>query len=88
MGPETSEKVVKKAENTVMLGAEGAEFTSACEFIYSRAAEVPSLTRGGKKHTQINLQLVRSREGREGDADFFKINCNHPSGGHANDVMP
>lgn len=58
MGPETSEKVVKKAENTVMFGAEGVEFTSACEFIYSCAAEVPSLTRGGKKHTQINLQQL------------------------------
>lgn len=45
---ETSEEVVKKAENTVMLEAEGAEFASVSGFIYSRDAEVTSVTRGKK----------------------------------------
>lgn len=44
MGPETSEEVGKEADNTAMLEAEGAEFTSVCEFIYSRSTEVTSLT--------------------------------------------
>lgn len=84
---ETSEKKMwRKQKNTAMLEAERAELASVSEFIYSRGAEVTSLTRGGeKKNRQINPTF--STEGG-GGADFFKIGCNTPGGGHANDVTP
>lgn len=78
--------VAKKTANPVTLEAEVVELRSVTEFIYSRGAEVTSPTRGGVGGGSTNKSDFF--DGGEGSADFFKIGCNTPSGGHVNDVMP
>lgn len=83
--PETSEKKLqRKQKNTAMLEAERAEFASVSEFIYRRGYFADPR---GKKKKERQINPTFSMEGG-GDADFFKIGCNTPSGGHANDVTP
>lgn len=86
----SEKKLQRKQKNTATLEAERAESASVSEFIYSRGAEVTSLTRGGKKkNRQIHPTFsTEGGKGRVGGADFFKIGCNTPGGGHANDVTP